>query len=575
MEETVLLLNMTLLLLVGAVSSIIFKKLKMPAIIGYLVTGIILANYWMGMSADTVIIVTLLANMGLVLLMFCIGLELNIKKLRRTGMFAMMVVMIQIPLMLLGGYVFGSMMGWTSLQCIVFGGIISGSSTAVVTAVLADQHILTKEEAQTVILVTVIEDVAQVLILSMLTPMFTGGTMSMEGIVWMLTVIILFMVAAMVFGLLIIPKLIDMMGDRMPGEVLLVFSLGLCFAMSLLSVYIGMSMAIGAFLMGVIVSQSRHCKQIETDVTPIKNIFMVMFFISIGLEITPSELLDNIGTVLMFFSVFVLLKISTVFLAYFVGDKPMRISFASAVSLAAMGEFAFIIGKTALDANVISTGFYTSVIGAALLSMIVLPLISRYTEGISDKVHEYAPAFLYNSFLKAEKVRDGYYQKMALSSKATAAKFRQKLTMTYVEIIILVFTVAALALTAPMLSDFVYTNVGPLDQNASNIIILFIDFLILMIPLYPLARNMKFLEKFMLDVERRAEEMGHGNLRSRWARIHKEALRVNIWMIVFFLDFVILMIIPNNVRFMDHLLVTASGIIMIAVLYFLRYWNKS
>lgn len=165
MEESVLLVNMTILLLLGGVCSMVFRKLKMPAVIGYLVTGIILANYWSGKSEDTELIVNFLSDLGLIFLMFCIGMELNLKKLRKMGSFAIMVVMIQVPLMLFGGYLLGMLfLGLDSLQAIIFGAIISGSSTAVVTIVLKDQDRLTHAEVETVILITVVEDVAQVII---------------------------------------------------------------------------------------------------------------------------------------------------------------------------------------------------------------------------------------------------------------------------------------------------------------------------------------------------------------------------------------------------------------------------
>ena len=162
MDVTVLLLNMTMLLLIGWVCSVIFKRLKMPTAIGYIICGIILSNYWGGENADTEWLVGFLADLGLVLMMFCIGMELNLKKLSRMGPFAMMVVMIQVPIMLAGGFIGGTMLGLDALQAIIFGAIISGSSTAVVTIVLAEQERISHTDVETLVFITVIEDVAQV-----------------------------------------------------------------------------------------------------------------------------------------------------------------------------------------------------------------------------------------------------------------------------------------------------------------------------------------------------------------------------------------------------------------------------
>lgn len=575
MEVSVLLLNMTLLLLVSAICTVVFKKLKMPTIVGYLVAGIILANYWVGENSDTELIVKILADLGLVMLMFCIGMELNLKKIRKTGMFALMVMMIQVPLIMAGGYVFGMFMGWNAIQCLLFGAIISGSSTAVVTAVLHDQQVLTREEADTVILITVIEDVAQVMILSMLSPMLVGSSMSIGSVVLMFITIIIFMVSIVGLGLLVVPRLLEWIGDKMQGEILLVSALGICFAVSLLSVYIGMSMAIGAFLIGVVVSQSKYYKQIEKDITPMKDIFMAMFFISIGLAITPSELIAQAGMIALFYAVYFVLKASTVFLAYYIGNKPMRHSFLSSISLVAMGEFAFIIAKAGLDANVISNDFYTAVIGAALASMIILPIISKYTDNIIETAAKRGPRSVKKVFANAEKFQHDMYAKMSLSSRTTTSKFKRKLTVTYVEAMLLVALIAVIYFGGPFMANALSLALPKLGFATCHLIVLLLAFLLLMVPLYHIVSNLKFVEKYFLDIERRAEEKGTGSLDSRWARFHKSVLKVNIWIMVFFLDFLILLFMPSPLGLWEHVTVMVSGMAVTLLVYYLKYCHKS
>jgi len=575
MEESVLLLNMTLLLSVGAICTVIFKKLKMPTIIGYLATGIILASYWASQSEDSQLVVEILSDLGMVFLMFCIGMELNIKKIRKSGMFALMVVMIQVPIMILGGYIFGMLMGWDSIQCIFFGAIISGSSTAVVTAVLAETDKLNREEVETIILITVIEDVAQVIILSMTSPLLVGSSMNIGSILWMLLIIVLFMAGSMVLGLIFIPKILDWIGDKMPEEVLLVSALGMCFALSLLSVVVGMSMAIGAFLMGVIVSQSHTAKSIEHDVSPMKNIFMGIFFISVGLKIFPDSIIDNILLIVLFFAAYGFLKTLSVFVAFFIGNKSMRLGFISSVSLVAMGEFAFIISKEAYDAGVISQSVYTSVIGAALLSMIMLPIISKHSDFICDKVEEYSPSFIYNTFRKAEKFRSDQYAKMALSSKSTADKFKRNLTLAYLEAVVLVVMIIVFFFATPGMARFLYDAVAPFSYNDCYTLILMLEFIALMVPLYLIVKNVKFAEKVMLDIERKAVNLGMGDLDSRVSRFYKEMVKVNTWMIVLLLDFLILFIMPVNVDFWTHVFVVLFGAGCIIFLYFIKYWRRN
>ncbi len=562
---------MTFLLLVAGICSVVFKRLKMPPIIGYLAAGIILANYWIGESEDTETIVSILSSMGLVLLMFCIGMELNLKKLRKSGAFAIMVALIQLPLMIVGGYMFGMLMGWETVQSILFGAIISGSSTAVVTAVLRDQGKLSKEDVETIILITVVEDVAQVLILSMMSPMLVGSAMELDSIIWMLLIILVFMVAAVSIGIMFVPRALDWIASKMPDEILLITSLGMCFAMALMSVWIGMSMAIGAFLMGVVVSQANSRSTIEHDVTPMKDIFMAMFFISVGLEIAPRDIVDNILLILLIFGVYAVLKAGSVFLAYFVGNKPMRIGFMSSVSLVAMGEFAFIIAKAGLDAGVVSEAFYTSVIGAALVSMIALPLISNNSGRICDYVYDHSPKPVINAVKKAECIRNDHYSKMSFSSKSTVSRLKERATFAYVDILFVFIIEIIFVLFTSDMTSFIHNNMPALSYSTCYTIILIINFVAIAIPLYNMIKNLKFVEKVLIDAERKAEAKGEGNLQRRSIRFYKAFVRINNWSLVFIIAFLILILVPNNVGLMEHILAMLGGIAIILLIYAYRH----
>ncbi len=569
---------MMILLLLGGLCSIIFKKLKMPAIIGYLLTGIILGNYWSGRSADTDEIVDFLSDLGLILMMFGIGIELNLQKLRKTGSFAVMVVMIQVPLMLMGGYLGGMLLGLDSLQCIIFGAIISGSSTAVVTVVLRDQVRLTKEEVETVVLVTVVEDVAQVIILSAITPMMSGSEMEIGSIIWMFIKIILFMVAAMAIGLLLVPRFINWVdehtSDKNSSEVVLIVSLGLCFLMAWMATKVGLSMAIGSFLMGVIVSQSKPVTKISTMVEPMKEVFMMMFFISIGMEIAPETLVDNIGTILAIYLIYFVLKSSSVILAYYIGNKPMRKSFYASISLVAMGEFAFIIGKEALDAGILSNDFYSAVIGAALVSMILLPPINSKADVIYDFFSNHMPARIKKGMQKVDKTRDSFFNKMENASKNTRKNFRTRLTYTYFDIILIILIEIAFYLATPALSTFLADNSG-LSEDLSTQIVMGINFLMLIPVLYTMVFNFKFIERVLLDAERRASAGNTMKRRTLNYRLTKFFVELNGWLLVIFLDFIIILLVPNNVSFLGHLVVAAVASLILVLIYAYSYFRRS
>lgn len=567
---------MAVLLLIGGFCSIIFKRLKMPAAIGYIVSGILLSNYWSGENADTEEIVEFLADLGLVLMMFCIGMELNLKKLRKMGSFAMMVVMIQVPIMLIGGFLGGSMIGLNALQSIAFGAIISGSSTAVITIVLAEQDKISRADVETLILITVIEDVAQVLILSAISPMMTGTDLDVAGIVWMLVTVIIFMVISIAVGLMFIPRMLDYLSDKFSTEVLLIVSLGLCFGLSYLSVFVGMSMAIGAFMMGVIVSQSKQHKRIETDIEPMKDVFMMMFFVSIGMLIRPSDLLHNIPLILLIYVIYFILKCGSVMVAYFVGNKPLRLSFFCSISLVAMGEFAFIISKEAYEGHIISADFYASVIGAALLSMIVLPLFNRKADKFCDYVQVHTPQPLVNGFIKLELIRSNYYTKMSQATKETMSNFRSRLASVYVTLVLIVLVQIVFILITPGVSHFINEHTpDSISLYITTGVVMLINFVVLVPIIHKTMINLKYLIRVFLDSERKAVAAGKIRSRPNTDKILRGITNTNDWIFVVLIDFLILMCTPNQIDLWGHVVVAVAGAVIVAVLEIMAYMRRS
>ena len=576
MEESVLLLNMTMLLLIGWVCSVIFKRLNMPAAIGYIISGIILSNYWGGENADTERIVSFLADLGLVLMMFCIGMELNLKKLGKMGPFAMMVVMIQVPIMLAGGFVGGSMLGLSALQAIIFGAIISGSSTAVVTIVLAEQERISRSDVETLVFITVIEDVAQVLILCAVSPLMSGADMDLLGLIWMLIIVVVFMVTAIVIGLIFVPRLLDYVSEKFSEEILLVVSLGLCFGLSYISVYIGMSMAIGAFLMGVIVSQSEDHRKIERDVEPMRDIFMMMFFISIGLLIRPEDIVSNIVTIVIIYLIYFVLKGGSVILAYFTGNKPLRLSFYCSISLIAMGEFAFIISKEAYSNGLITADFYASVIGAALMSMITLPLLNTKAEKIADFAEKHAPAPVAAGYMRLATSRNNFYDRLSLATKETMKNFRTRMTSLYFTVVLVILVQIVFVLATPGLAEFFNEHTPEfVSLYLTTTLVLLIDFLVLAPIMHQLVKNLHFLLRVYLDSQRKAVAAGTLKPHPKLTRLLRFVMTANRWIFIVLFDFLALLLTPNNIDPWAHVLVAIAGVAIIATLEVIAYLRRS
>ena len=437
MDEIVLITSMANLVILAAFLSIVMHKIKFPPLIGFLMAGIIIANF-VHLPEDSEEVVEILSNLGLIMLMFSIGMEIDIRKLRTQGRFALIVACVQLPLMVVGGVVAGMLMGYDMLQSICLGCIISGSSTAVVLAVLKSQGKLGKEDIDTIILVVIMEDIGQVIMLSILTPMLSGSEMNPDALITLILQIAIFMVACFTLGLKIVPKVIDWFYKRSNDELISLLCIGALFILSWAATKMGLSVAIGAFLMGVIVAMSRPKDAVEHFVDPLKSLFMAMFFISVGMEVALSSLVDNILPIIIIFLVFALCKTATVYLGYWIGNGNMRVGLVSAMGLCAMGEFAFIIAKQALDYGVVDQSYYSAVIGAALISMVLLPVTTKYSDKIYDLGNEKSPQFLKNIVARCNNFRDEIYAALETLSMGTKSMFKKSMTNVYGLIFIII-----------------------------------------------------------------------------------------------------------------------------------------
>ena len=546
-----LLTSLAVFTLLAAACSILFNKIRLPPLIGYIVAGIIVANVWT-ITTDSQEIVDILSDIGLVMLMFCIGLEINLRKIRKQGIFAIGIVIIQLPIMMVGGILAGMLLGFDMVQCICLGAIISGSSTAVVLAVLKSQKELDNDHKETLVLVLIMEDIGQVIILSMITPIMASNDPSVDinSLIVMIVSIIVFMAVSILVGLRLIPRMINWVSDNVSDEILTVFSVGLAFGMALLSIYIGLSMAIGAFLM--------------------RDLFMAIFFISIGMQITISSLVDNIGMIVILYLVFLVLIVLAVFVAYWVGNEKCRDGFLSAISLATMGEFAFIIANEALGFGAIDQSFYTSVVGAALMSMVILPFLSRYAPRIWDRSVDRCPRPVYAACCNVNAARERLYTRIYATSKKSRKTLYRSMTHAYINILAIIGLQIAFYFIIPFSIEWLSTNFGG-TRDLWSIVMIVVNFVILMPPVYHLVNNVKFLDEMIIGGARRIAKR-EGNI-SEPGAIYQRFLEINTYLMVLILVAVIVIVSPNSVGLWQHIVVLALAVAVLVVFYLKKYWS--
>ncbi|MCQ2079200.1 MAG: cation:proton antiporter [archaeon] len=558
MEELALTACMATMLVVAMICTIIFKKIKLPAIVGYLATGIIIANYFSNYDGtNTELIVGLLSNLGL-------AMELNFDKLRKNGAFSILIVMVQVPLVILAGMLFGSLLGWDPLLSICMGAILSGSSTAVVLVVQKEKQVLDPEAVDALLLILVVEDVAQVIMMSVLTPMLGSGSMATINIVLLEVKIIIFMVLATFVGIRFVPRLLNWIGDKVSNEVLIISSLAMCFLLAFLSVSIGMSMAVGAFLMGVIVSQCRHYERIEHSIEPMKDVFMAMFFISIGLEVKPDALISNLPLVFGILILFIVSRSIAIYLGFLLGNKEPRLSFISATSLVTMGEFAFIISSMAYKAGIMDDGVHAAVIGAALVSMITQSFITGSAGKVYDGFMSKMPQPVRGFNARVLAARDRMYVNFGKFSQGTVVRLKKLLVFAYFSGMALVIVIAVFYYYGDRMVDVLFDLVGPFSVYDCRIIIRVIEFLLLLIPISILISNIKSLVAHATDPEENAFDMN-----SRREQYVRRSASINLWVPTMLIDSLILLFLPSHLNLLDHVLISIIGIVVFSLVWFL------
>ena len=541
---------MAILIVLAAFASIVLSKLKLPSLVGFLVAGIIIANY-IELPEGTEDVVSIFSNLGLIMLMFAIGTEIDIYKLKIQGKFAISIAIVQIPVMIFAGILAGSMMGFNTVQSLSFGAILAGASTAVVLAVLKSSNVLDQEKMDILVIVMIIEDISQVILISILTPMMQGEDMSSDSLITLIISIVLFMVACFTLGLKIIPRIIDWFYERSNDELISLLCIGLLFVFALLANTVGLSVAIGAFLTGVMVGMSRPKHVVEHFVDPLKTLFMAMFFISVGMEVSVESLAENVPTILLFYGIFAVCMFIAVNIGYWV----------SAFSMCTMGEFAFIISKQALDYHVFEQSVYSSVVGAAIVSMIMLPFLVRSSDKTLAAAGKICPGFLKRIGGAISKQRDHAYRGFAAASYKTKDRFSKAITNSAFLVALIVLIEVFFFYAYDPLSDWLTTNYG-YDEQTWRIGILVVNILILLEPCRRLSKIMRFT---LYLVEKGKKQIG--------VKQDKVAAYESFSSLAFgaAMTLVIVILVPNGIDSLLHVVILLALFIVISIIQSLMF----
>ncbi len=475
--QTGFLINMAVVIAVAAIIVVLFHRLRQPMILGYLLAGmlagpfVIGAEYNVGTVGDPIVIkaqpvIELLARLGIILLTFSIGLEFSLKQLRKIGITVIAAAALEIALMIGIGYQLGQALGWTALESTLLGAMLSVASTMIIVRSLRESGGLDNEKARMIVGLLIVEDFAAVLILAAVSGLISQGGLSPTQLADLLLKMGIFIAASIVFGLAVVPRIVDYVGKQRSGELLILTVLGLCFSMAVFSRYVGFSEAIGAFVMGVIVSESKFLGDVMRKVEPVRDLFGAIFFITVGMLVDMGLFLkvEFLATALIITGVFLLAKMFSCSLSTFIFGFGARNSIGAGLSMVAIGEFSLMIAAVAIGSTAIreSLNLYPTIVLVTTITALVVPYSVKYSDRVTRTVESRTPRsmLVLASYLNLV-VRN--MRRRSKSSLKLSNEMRSSISRLFVYIIVMVSVVALAVSTAPNVSDYAYLVGGNED----------------------------------------------------------------------------------------------------------------
>jgi CPA2 family monovalent cation:H+ antiporter-2 len=392
MHGAAFLQDLAVVMIVAGLVTILFHRFKQPVVLGYIIAGVIIGPHTPPYSLihDEGTINTL-SELGVILLMFSLGLEFSLGKLKQVGGTAFIAAFLEILFMAWIGYEIGRLFGWKTMDSIFLGAMLSISSTTIIVKALAELGKVKERFAQLIFGILIIEDILAIAMIALLSGIAMTGSLHMEDVGKTLGKLSLFLVASLVAGLLMVPRLLGYVARFKSNEMLLVTVLALCFGFSLLAVKLGYSVALGAFLIGAVVAESREIHKIEHLVEPIRDMFSAVFFVAIGLLIDPKVLLSYWLPIMVITFAVVVGKVLSCAFGAFVGGNDTRVSLRVGMGLAQIGEFSFIIASLGLSLNVTSRFLYPIAVAVSAITTLLTPYLIKSADAVVNQFDRLAP----------------------------------------------------------------------------------------------------------------------------------------------------------------------------------------
>ncbi len=377
-ELPALVKDLALILIVASMVTLIFKRLKQPLVLGYIVAGFIVSPHLpLTMSVVDKADIQTWADIGVMFLLFSLGLDFSFKKILKMGLAPIIAAVCTVFFMSMMGMTVGHLFGWSQMDCIFLGGMLAMSSTTIIYKAYDDLGLSQQSFAKLVMSVLILEDILAIVMMVMLSAIASGSNPDGAQMVGSLLKIVFFLILWFLVGLYVIPTLLRATRKLMTDETLVIVALGLCCAMAWISTAVGFSSAFGAFVMGSILAETIEVERIEKVVAPVKNLFGAIFFVSVGMLVDPNILVKYaLPIIVLVIAIMVGQAVFGTF-SYMLSGQTLKTSMRCGFSMAQVGEFAFIIASLGLSLNVISDFIYPVIVAVSVVTTFITPYMIR------------------------------------------------------------------------------------------------------------------------------------------------------------------------------------------------------
>ena len=370
--------DLALILMMAGIVTLVFKQLKQPLVLGYIVAGFLVSPH-MPYTASVADMenIHLWADIGVMFLLFSLGLDFSFKKILKMGASPVISTMTIIFSMSMLGVCVGHAFGWSKMDCIFLGGMLAMSSTTIIYKAFDDLGLRQQQFASLVMSVLILEDILAIVMMVMLSAIASGNNPDSGQMIGSVMKIGFFLILWLVVGIFAIPIFLRSVRRLVNAEVLLIVSLGLCCAMAVFSTKVGFSSAFGAFIMGSILAETVEAEKIEKLVEPVKNLFGAIFFVSVGMLVDPQILVDYALPIIALVLTILVGQAVLGSFSFMLGGESLKSAMRCGFSMAQIGEFSFIIASLGLSLGVISDFLYPVVVAVSVITTFLTPYMIR------------------------------------------------------------------------------------------------------------------------------------------------------------------------------------------------------